>query len=184
MKYVNHAAITSAGQSLNATVTPTLLSLSYFISDDYITSFLGGFLCQHHVSRLTLAGLNVNGTTQHNLFSISRCFQLTRSYIALRFPAVPAAGKLSMWSPRLVQGERWRSISYILLEWIIQSLSHAAVNHTPKGGLLQCARERSDPRGAGYLSTPADQSRPANHLTPSPSTFHSSALVWRDTRGA
>lgn len=84
-----------------------------------------------------------------------------------------------MWSPRLVQRERWRSISYILLEWIIQSLSHAAVNHTPKGGLLRCAQERSDPRGAGYLSTPADQSRPANHLTHSPSTFHSSALVWK-----
>lgn len=117
-------------------------------------------------------------------FSISHCFQLTRWHIALRFPAVPVAEKLSMWSPCLVQRECWRSISYILLEWIIQSLSHAAVNHTPKGGLLQCAQERSDPRGAGYLSTPADQSRPANHLTPSPSTFHSSALVWKDVCGA
>lgn len=79
----------------------------------------------------------------------------------------------------LDQRERWRSISYILLEWIIQSLSHAAVNHTPKRGLLRCAQERSDPRGAGYLSTPTDQSLPANRLTPSPSTFHSSALVWK-----
>ncbi len=88
-----------------------------------------------------------------------------------------------MWSQCLDQRERWRSISYILLEWIIQSLSHAAVNHTPKGGLLQCAQEHSDPRGAGYLSTPADQSLPANRLTPSPSTFHSSALVWKGMCG-
>lgn len=88
-----------------------------------------------------------------------------------------------MWSPCLDQRERWRSISYILLEWIIQSLSHAAVNHTPKGGLLQCAQEHSDPRGAGYLSTPTDQSPPANRLTHSPSTFHSSALVRRGMCG-
>lgn len=57
-----------------------------------------------------------------------------------------------MWSPCLDQRERWRSISYILLEWIIQSLSHAAVNHTPKGGLLQCAQEHSDPRGEPDIS--------------------------------
>lgn len=79
----------------------------------------------------------------------------------------------------LDQRERWTSTSYILLEWIIQSLSHAAVNHTPKGGLLQCAQERCDPRGAGYLSTPGDQSLPADRLTPSPSTSHSSALAQR-----
>lgn len=83
-----------------------------------------------------------------------------------------------MWSRRLDQRKRWRSISYILLEWIIQSLSHAAVNHPPKGGLLQCAQEHSDPRGAGYLSTPTDQSVPANGFTPSPSTFHSCMCVW------
>lgn len=82
-----------------------------------------------------------------------------------------------MWSQSLDQRKRWRSISYILLEWIIQSLSHVAVNHTPKGGLPQCAQEHSDPRGAGYLSTPTDQSRPANGLTPSPSTFHSCARM-------
>lgn len=82
-----------------------------------------------------------------------------------------------MWSRRLDQRKRWRSISYILLEWIIQSLSHAAVNHPPKGGLLQCAQEHSDPRGAGYLSTPTDQSVPANGFTPSPSTFHSCMCV-------
>lgn len=73
--------------------------------------------------------------------------------------------------------KRWRSISYILLEWIIQSLSHAAVNHTPKGSLPQCAQEHCDPRGAGYLSTPTDQSLPANGLTPSLSTFPSSICV-------
>lgn len=46
-----------------------------------------------------------------------------------------------------------------------------------KGGLLQCAQEHSDPRGAGYLSTPTDQSVPANGFTPSPSTFHSCVCV-------
>lgn len=79
-----------------------------------------------------------------------------------------------MWSQCLDQRERWRSISYILLEWIIQSLSHAAVNHTPKGGLLQCAQKHSDPRGAGYLSTPADQSLPCQ--PPHTLSFHFSLI--------
>lgn len=45
-----------------------------------------------------------------------------------------------MWSRRLDQRKRWRSISYILLEWIIQSLSHAAVNHPPKGACFSVHR--------------------------------------------
>lgn len=36
-----------------------------------------------------------------------------------------------MWSRRLDQRKRWRSISYILLEWIIQSLSRQS---PAKGG--------------------------------------------------
>lgn len=54
---------------------------------------------------------------------------------------------------------------------------------THQRGAWSSTHRSTLPRGAGYLSTLTDQSLPANRLTPFPSTFHSSALVWRGVCG-
>lgn len=56
-------------------------------------------------------------------------------------------------------------------------------SHTKGGPAPVCTGALWSEGGAGYLSTPTDQSLPANRLTPSPSTFHSSALVWKGMCG-
>lgn len=109
---------------------------------------------------------------------LSCCLQLTRHSTLFWFPAGPRYSK-AVNVVLMCGSESVLEVRFLHLIRVDYSVPQpcSCQSHT-KGGHLQRAQERSDLRGgAGSLATATDQSLPSDRLTPSPSTFHSLALV-------
>lgn len=125
------------------------------------------YICWGQFSRIPLGGA-----------LDSCCLWLTRHFTLFCFPAGPRCSKaanvvLMCGSDRVLEV---RFLHLIRVDYSVPQ-PWSRQSHTKGGPPPAHTGALWSEGGAGYLSTATDQSLPSDRLTPSPSTFHSLALM-------
>lgn len=108
----------------------------------------------------------------------SCCLELTRHSTLFWFPAGPRCSR-AVNVVLMCGSERVLEVRFLHLIRVDYSVPQpcSCQSHTKGGPPPACTGALGSEGGAGYLSTATDQSLPPDRLTPSPSTFHSLALM-------